>query len=91
MSKSDIMWIDCMASGRPGRSSCLSRHLIQAPQPLGDDVAEPLQLDLVAHGTGIDAKREQHIPWIQTVDGHGNSAPGAVFDVAEILKDHRRR
>jgi len=74
------------------RAHRLSRHVIQPPQPLGDDVAEPLQLGLIADRAGLDAKREQHIPWIETVDGHGNSAPGTAFYyVAEILKDHLRQ
>src|SRR5260370_11358203 len=66
-------------------------NVVQAPQPLGDDVAKPLELILVADSTGIDAKRQHRIPWIETVDSHGNSALRAAIDLAQILVDHHRQ
>ena len=49
------------------------------------------EIGLVGDGAGVDAKRHQRIPRVETVDGHGNSAPGAAVHLAQVLADHHRQ
>src|SRR5258708_22945005 len=39
----------------------------------------------------MDAKGQQRIPWVETVDGNLDAALGAALDLAQVLVDHCRQ
>jgi len=45
----------------------------------------------IADRAGIDAKCQQTIPWVETVDGHLDVLLRTTLDLAQVLVDHCRR
>jgi len=70
------------AGAYPRRSGVTLVDVVKPLQPLGDDFTETLQVALVGHGAGLDAKRQHRIPGVETVDAHLNSALWASLYVA---------